>query len=722
MAGGRRIQVTVEADTDGDFDKAARGLENVAKDADDADGSLRRMSKGHQNLTSEIDKTSRSIRGLREEFVRTGDVSLLGDADKLERNLKKLEGQFTKLFGDRSQLVYYGKQAGEDFGGGFLGTLQSLPPQAFAGIAAGLTVLGPIAGGIVAAGITAAVGGGALATGIALAAQDPAVGKAFGGFAEAASVSLHDAADVFVEPLVAAADKFGDAFSGPIMSGIRDDFATLAPVVSEVVDGLIGFAEKAMPGVNELVQASVPVLGAFAEILPQIGQGFSNMAKDISGASEGAVSAVHVLGDTIEGTFDLIGFTLGTASHELATFDALLHGEFVSGLKEAADAGALFPDWLVRTLGMFGSTGQEAARLIDVLQRLAPTLDINSGAAVRLGAAGENIARSLFSADGSAAQYGQDLTVLAQRINEVTLSADSLETSMVSKLLTATLSLDQATVGFAGSSLQLEDVLAHSRPNMDLFTESGNKQRQAILGVVGANIQEYEAMVRAGAGADEARSAYEANTRSLEAQLTEAGYTQDEINHLIGTYRDVPHNVDTDIAIHGLTDAITNLDHTLRLINGLHDRTVTVTTFFTQVGRPAAETSTGETVVGPASWRSNRHGGIDYAAARGMITDSPTVLFGERGTKKETYVPWAGISDQRAYELMAPTARNFGMDLVRGRSAPAAPITVPSAGGGGRMYSISVSVPLGGTASDVGAEIIERIKDYEQLNGSIWRG
>lgn len=65
---------------------------------------------------------------------------------------------------------------------------------------------------------------------------------------------------------------------------------------------------------------------------------------------------------------------------------------------------------------------------------------------------------------------------------------------------------------------------------------------------------------------------------------------------------------------------------------------------------------------------AQRHGGI-VAAQRGLITSSPTVLFGERGTGQEAFIPRDGIPAQRGLALADAAARWHGGKVVAGDGA-----------------------------------------------------
>jgi methyl-accepting chemotaxis protein len=101
----RRIRIVVDADSHGDFGAAANDLERLARNAEEADKQARRSSKGFQTLDAEIKKTDTSVKALQDKFSQTGDLGLLGDLDKQQRQLGKLRKQMEAFAGKGAEKV-----------------------------------------------------------------------------------------------------------------------------------------------------------------------------------------------------------------------------------------------------------------------------------------------------------------------------------------------------------------------------------------------------------------------------------------------------------------------------------------------------------------------------------------------------------------------------------------------------------------------------------------
>lgn len=99
--------------------------------------------------------------------------------------------------------------------------------------------------------------------------------------------SLKDAAGPLIQPVVNSLKIFQDA-AQRIIPKIGEMFATLDPAIEPLAQGLVGLVEKALPGFQKLIEASVPILGVLAEHLPILGEAFSMFFSDVAGGEEGA--------------------------------------------------------------------------------------------------------------------------------------------------------------------------------------------------------------------------------------------------------------------------------------------------------------------------------------------------------------------------------------------------------------------------------------------------
>jgi hypothetical protein len=671
--------------------------------------------KGIRAVEDAVKKAEVETRKLGDTFRRTGDLDVWKAFKDSEKNLATLR----KMHSSLNDLVDDAQQVAQKLPSGILGTLSKLPPQAIMGISGAVLAIGPAIGGMLSGAITAALGGGALAAGIALAAQNSRVKDAFGLFGVTASEALEDSAGVFVEPLVRVADKWDETFSRNILPSIREDFAALAPVVDELGDGIAGLATAAMPGLNAMLREARPVLSALAQDLPEIGQAFGDMLADMSNSTTGAVTGIHLLTDAISGLMRVTGMLVGNASRELSIFNNVIHGDFLGAMKDATASGASFSDFFIHLMESMGGATGIAGYMLDVFKMAAPVF----GQIDQQGPVTGAVLTTIGTAARVAAAGGDVMKVAYEdamkSIQQSTITADTVAGAMAMKILNSAMQIDQAYLGLAGAQNTLTQSLADNGRMLNVHTQAGMSNRQAVLGVVQANMAQFQANINAGMSAQDAAAAYDDNTRSLEHQMHQAGFTQEQIDGLVGKYRGVPTSVNTNIAILGLTEAIANLEDTIRLVNGIPSRTVhqSVIVHYSSTGSTAqAGVTRGATAI------TNRWGGVYEKAELGTLreagvysaTDPGRYMIAEPGTGGEAFVPKNGNATRSA-SILSKAAAWYGLDVVRQGRA------MPSGGGANVVYNLTVTAPALASPTDVGAAVITAIRDYEKSNGKGWR-
>lgn len=325
--------------------KAGEQVEkSLAGSFDDVTDRVHGTSVGMVTLDREIQRVRTDVERMRDEFHRTGDLTLLGGIKRGEADLK---GLMAHLMNFRKATEGAARRAGRSeaeellggigdalAGGGAVlgrGLSQGLTtafrtatsmPVLIGALIGGLAVAGHYAGIVLGGAINAAmlsvVGAGVLAGGIVAAAHSRKVQAAWGEFADTAGNKLVDASQVLVKPLVASAKAFQKAFN---TTSIQKDFETLIPVIDDLTQGLIGFAQQAMPGIDAAVGASVKVLHQFGIELPGIGGALSWMLEAFARGVDGAIEGMKILASVVRGTFDLAGWLIEGASNKLVKLD-----------------------------------------------------------------------------------------------------------------------------------------------------------------------------------------------------------------------------------------------------------------------------------------------------------------------------------------------------------------------------------------------------------------
>lgn len=638
-------------------------------------------------LDTQIRDTEASVAALKQKFVETGDVDLLKDLRKEGKTLeglRKVRAELESLSkidtrGNRGLLdfaideaVVRGFRAAKDKvseGMTSLGDSIAHNPIISTAIIGVLVAMSPyIVSALslaVGAGLALGFSGGVIALGLSRAIADSRVNIAADRLGHVVTESLDTSSGRFVQPLINGLGKVQDAWSR-LAPHIDHSMAALTPAVDALFEGAAGFMDAIGPGLDALSNVGSILAQDFASWLPDLGDAFTRLFQTIE---QNGPTIQRLFDDIMEfavGAIDALGWLIDKGSAVYNVFQGLNHvllGDFAGGFDLIANANQKAD----ANMSRFHNT---TINTKDVLGLLNGTLGANEQGTI-----------SAANAIGHFADKQVDATTLA------------------STYMNTLMSLDQAELGFHQSLTQVSEQTGRWSGQLDIATAKGQQHRQVVLGAVQANIQQYQAMLQAGLGADAASRAYDSNTSALESQLHKLGLTQGEIDELIGKYRGVPHSVDTNIELHGLAEAISGLDATLRRINGLPDKTVTVTIDYVSRGN-------GYGYGAPAAGQPAPRGGTYGArAGGGPVSTGQPYIVGEEGP-----------------ELIYPTGpgqvipHRESMAMLRGANSGAA---ISSAGASGGPVTVNVYAMSSGP--QVGAQVVEAISAYEKANGAGWR-
>lgn len=240
-----------------------------------------------QALQGEYAKTSKVVADFRTEFTKSGSSASFVGLKDAEADLSKLKGYLEDAgheFGQKG-----GQEAAFSFADAFQGGLTS-PGALTAFAAAAVPILAAI-DGVISAGI----GVGGIAVGIAAAAHTPAVQSAFGQLKTTAGGVFTDIGKSFSAPVAAGV---GD-ITGMLRQaepGLKSTFAALAEGARPLIDGVSGFVSSALPGLESALRNSLPFVEELANDLPGLGASIGEMFNEFTQGGPGAQSALH---DTI---------------------------------------------------------------------------------------------------------------------------------------------------------------------------------------------------------------------------------------------------------------------------------------------------------------------------------------------------------------------------------------------------------------------------------------
>jgi hypothetical protein len=596
--------------------KVKSGLGESGKAASDFDrllkSSLQDDETALQTAAKAVDDMKQKVIDLKREFGTSGNVSVLGDLKSAQSDLKALEGLLDSMVVKAKD---EGTKIGDDFKNGITDGVQEagvempglISPES-ALIAAGLA--GPVAvllGAAIADAITTGVGFGLVGAAAYIQKDNPAITSAFSGLKDEAVSVFTDASDVMVKPFADGLSKIGDEVEQE--SGkFKAAFAAAAPAVGPLVGDLDNLLTAIMPGViadakvfanvlsDPSVQRNVALMEAtFGELFTDIG----NNQRTVSDFFTFLLATVTI----VEGALDALVKTAGVA-------DDAMH--FLFTLATGVGGGA-------KQVGELGIKSDTASTSVTKL-----------GTAVQ-------------ATGGEVGYTTTQLSAMSTQLNATTVNANTLGGQLVDKLLGSLMNSQLAVLHFDESLTTLTTTLKSNKDALNIHTTAGQADREAVLAAVEANIKMYDSQIAAGASTAQAAAAYDKNTAALEKTLQQAGLTKAQIDGLIGSYKNVPDTVNTDILLGNLTDAINDLDRMLALINNITDPKsvdITINELVKQSNVAALKTATSTKSGGagqshdlptPAPAKSTSTGGTQKAYAHGGILGSGPNIVGEDG-------------------------------------------------------------------------------------------
>lgn len=541
MARELRLDVVNETKGKG-LEAAAAGVDHLRRETNRLESEFRQAAREAEKLDRQLLETRATAAALAKQFAATGGTdaglkrqvaeqrkaaaelsaiqkTIIGDTEKNFRSsqnaLSKAAKEFEKLrkrdtdrqgagiFGFFADVVPEAEKAGAEAGSGFIGAftnaVKGLPPEAQAGIVAGLgaTVfaVAPFIGATISAAVIGAAGTGGLIGGIVGAAKDPAVKKAFSDFAQLASVELRSATYPFVQPLIEAAHLFGEALSGDIIKpGLSKVFTTLSRAIAPLANGLVLLVERALPGLQRAAQAAVPLFAALAREMPRIGAAVSDFFEHIANGSPGAIEALETILRLAEGGIILFGRWAEQAER---VYDSLYK---LSG-QQALDQ-------------LFGKVNAEGSLI------------------------GPTVATSFRQVKTSAEEAADAVKKLNDKFGD---------------LFGNTMNADEAADRYKKDLLDLKDAIEQNGTSLKDSTKKGLDNRDMIRGLVGDLERAREAAIANGDGTkasfDQANAAYEANLQSLRNTLIAMGFIPAEVDKIIDKYKQIPRTIETEFRL-----------------------------------------------------------------------------------------------------------------------------------------------------------------------------
>jgi hypothetical protein len=497
---------------------AKDALEGVAEGAEDAQDELGDLNRGLKKLDGQIAASTNQVEALRREISKSGDLGLVKDLEKAQRELNKLTKQRklivpVELDVDRKGLDESAEEAATGFTTRLVARLGPLvvskaPALAGAGgpIAAGLAAGAlPVLGAAIAGAVIGGAGIGGVVGGLAIASKHPAVKAEAESLKEDVGRALERAAEPMVpatiDSLKIIRRKFHEAEDD--ISGIFEAAAEHAPVLAE---GAGEGIKSVISGIRELVQRADPVIDALADGFRDLGAAVEDGLGDLAdNANEGA-RALQLTLAVVEGLAK-------------ATF------KVVDGLAEAYG-------WMDSVAGLLRG---------------------DPGPLIR------NLYEDAYEAERSA----RDLTETQRGlIGGYHLTAEAAEEAAraTRDYADANRTLTDQNLSVAESTLRYKEATEAARDAIDKKKEVGLEEQKALLSQARASNTLIESLDRQGASAAVLGAQHDEARKQLIRTAERMGYTKQQAASLADQYLATPRQIntlftaDTDQAARNLRD------------------------------------------------------------------------------------------------------------------------------------------------------------------------
>lgn len=456
----------------------ATSTRTIAQGADAASDAVRETTQHVGRLSDELDDSARSARRLADATDEVDRAESRRERNRSRRSDPKSDVPNLPDLPTRWSLPSTSFEMPD------IGAFAAKMKPAMIGVALGSL---PAIADAAAAAVLGALGAGALAAGIASAAQSQDVQNAFMPIKQTAITEFAQAGEAFRKPLISVAGDFNDTLKSVDLAGL---IRPLAAEIKPLSDGLNGLVKNALPGIRHAVEASVPVIDTLAQHLPEIGQAISDLGDDFADSGDEAAETFH----------DILSFTevtIGAIGNMVKVLSTV--GGFFRDIRDnMADwhPMAKFAEWVAGGEDMHSTT-------------------------VKLNQTTEQSAVSFEDAAKAAAGYTMDLKRLS----------DTLDGAWGKQM-----GVDEATLRFNQSLLDLKSSIKDNGKTLDEHTEHGIANREAMLGSADAAYRMFQAEVDLTGSVATAGPKLNENLKALEANAIKAGLNADQVRALLAQY------------------------------------------------------------------------------------------------------------------------------------------------------------------------------------------
>ncbi|MGW3809074.1 hypothetical protein [Micromonospora sp. NPDC005113] len=664
------------------------GEETVSRMADRAGGGLDKFGdkldateRDAQDLDRQIAEVEGSLKTLAVAFARTGDAADRIDITKAIRRQQTELRKLTKAKDLLPDFAKAGEEAATGFGTSFVTRIIPLLKGAAlgpVGATLGAVIAVPLVatlGAAVSAGILGGVAGGGIVGGVALAAKDARVQAAGKALGDAVMGDLEDSATRFVSPTIHGIGIIRSAWAD-VADDVDGSLAAASRYVEPLARGLGGLARELAPAFREAADAAGPVIRELSDGLPRIGSALGDLLSTAADHADDAASAVRLLVMGLEAGINVTSGLVGGLS------------TLYEGLVRAGSASA---DFAASYTGWIPVVGDKLADNRDRMHELRDAL-VEGGSAG--GEAGTKIEGGLLKIPPAASAATVEVETLSEAIRR-----------MAGENLTA----EQANIRLEEAIDRATEAGKKNNDGIDRGTEKGRANRTALIGIAEAANASAAAIFTQTGSQELASAATEKGRAAFIKSAIAMGVSKKEAKELADKLFAIPEKVGSKVTVTANTQpALDNAKGVVARINNMHARI-----------RVSAEPSGG--------YGGSAHTGDGYSTgySQGGYVDGP----GPKGvdSKPAMLAPGEGVlTSGEVDSLGGPAGFARLRAAIRGGGDSRVPAMAGAgvAGGGTAVvnhFRIEVNVPPTANPAEVGRQVVEAVRAYEQRSGKGWR-
>lgn len=529
-------------------DAQSKAIDKASKVADSHANALGRLRVAQLRLAEaqKAGKTGASLAGA-EESVKSAERAVKKFEEAGERSGKGFGAGLRRwITGQGSDL---GKAGGTVFGSGFIGALKTpiIGPALIAGLLVAIQAAAPPLGAIVAGALVAGAGAGLSAIGLKFAAESQVVGHIWSTTVTNMGVEMRSISKPFestLTVLAAVAQRTFAKFKPQLAAAFKD----LAPVLSGFGDQLGQALEQLTPAIRPLSQAFAAVL---ANLGPAIQSAVGNVSRALIQLAESVQRSPAALADLVRGigdiTADLLNFlrVMNDANEAFRRWTGGVSGvtALMSTLRGAVQLVLAPIEGLATALSSAG----------DGMNWLAGKLGIGTQVMSQGGAAAGTFSGSLLktansmTASTNAALHNAHATHQANVAAYLAATAYERQSAATDKLVNSLFRLQNIQLQLSGAQISYQAAIDAATQSikdngktLDINTEKGRNNRQALDEVARSANDQTEAMIRSNKGTVAAAAAATASRAGFVKLATQMGLSKAQAQALAAQLIAIP--------------------------------------------------------------------------------------------------------------------------------------------------------------------------------------